>query len=456
MPIDARFRAGGLASGLDSNSIVEQLVKLESRPLALLSGRQSALKSQVSLLGELSGKLAALEKAAEALGKSGVARQKVAQSPTSATVVPTQGGTAGRFELEVHSLAQAARARSQGFASAAAPVRGGSLALTVQGQAYAVTIADGASLQQVADALNTSGAPVSAAVISDGVQSYLTLSNRQTGYPLSGAPGDALQVVETSTGSAGQPLGIAITQTAANAQFTLDGLTMTRQSNEVTDAVAGVRLTLKAESPAGPEELVLEADAEATAQNLQTFVTAYNEALALLQKQLAVAPAANRDFTLAGDTTVRGLAASLQRLVSTTVGSSGSVRALADLGLKTNRDGSLSLDTAALAAAVARAPQAVEGLFSSPGVGLSAVTSTLVGRYTNSLDGLLPARQKSLGQSIDRMDDQLDKLQVRLDTYRQNLIRQFSAMESVVSGLKSIGNYLSQTRFPSIGGGDAS
>jgi flagellar hook-associated protein 2 len=452
MPIDASFRAGGLASGLDSNTIIETLVSLEKRPLDMLVKRQEALKAQVSLLGDLASKLSALSTAAGNLQSKGVLSLKASSSPTSFSVTPATGGASGRYSVQVTGLASAAKARSQAFATSDAPITGGTLDLTVMGSSYQVTITDGMALSDVANAINQSGAPVNANVLSDGTNSYLTLTNRDTGYPLTGVPGDALSVSMTTTGSQGTALALGVTQQATNAAFTVDGLPMQRTSNEVTGAVPGVTLTLK--SLGAAEDVVLGYDYEATQKNLQAFVTAYNDVQALVQKQLAVKPESNRGAMLAGDAVVRNIQSSLQRLVSTTVPGLATVRSLADLGVQTNRDGSLTIDAAKLQAAVAREPASVNSLFAKATTGLGDVVDGLVKTFNDPVNGLITSRKSGLNDNIKAMDSQLDRLDARLASYRQNLIRQFAAMEQVVSGIKSIGNYLTNNPFPKIGGNE--
>lgn len=453
MTIDARFRAGGLASGLDSNAIIEQLVSLEKRPIDLMTARQDALKLQVSLLGDLANRLSALQTAAKNLKRDGVLRLSTGSSPASFGITPTTGGTAGRYSVEVQALAQAAKARSAAFTPGVDVVRGGTLDLSVMGQSYSLTLTDGMTLSEVATALNASGAPVSAAVLSDGTHDYLSLTNRDTGYPLTGGPGDALSITETPTGSLGQPLGLALTQAAANATVVVDGLTMTRLSNELSDVLPGAKVSLKRTGPA--EDVVLGYDTEATKKNLQAFVTAYNDVLSAVQRQLNLGPGVDRARTLAGDSVVRNMQSALQKVVSTTVPGLGTVRALADLGLQTNRDGTLSIDDSKLSAAITRESTSVDALFTKATAGLSDVVDGLVDQYTAPSSGLLSARKDGLNQSIKRMDSTLEQLNARLDGYRRNLIAQFTAMETVVSGFKSIGSYLTNNPFPKIGGSES-
>lgn len=434
------FSAGGLASGLDSNSIIDQLVKLESAPKTMLQKKQTALKTQVSAIGDIASKLNALKTASDALGTSGALNLKTQSSNTAFDAVPSGTATAGRYSVEVVSLADAAKARSTAFADQYAPVAGGKLDLTVMGKPYQVTMTDGMPLVEVADAINKSGAPVSAVVLSDGTKSYLSLTNRETGYPITGTAADGLSITETTTGSTGAPLGLAITTPASNAEVKIDGLPITRTQNVLTDALPGVTLTLKAKGAA--EGLVLSNDVDKTAENLGTFVTAYNDVLKLVQKQLQVSPGTDRSNTLAGDGAVRSLQAQLKSVLSAVLGNNGDVRALSDVGIKSNRDGSIELDKTVLQSAIGRNPASVNGLFSAASNGVSAILSTLVKGYADGLTGMLTQRQNSLNKRVSDLDNDITRMQTRIDKFRDHLVAQYTAMEKVVSGLKNIGNYL--------------
>ncbi|HEY0714733.1 MAG TPA: flagellar filament capping protein FliD [Polyangia bacterium] len=438
---DSSFRAGGLASGLDSNSIIEKLIELESRPIQLMQQRQSGIKTQISKLAEIRSKLSDLTTAARALSTGGTVATKVSSTHTGFDGVVGAGAVAGRHTVQVSALATAAAARSQGFASASSQVRGGSLAFTVQGKDYNITIADGTALSDVAFQLRQTGAPISATVVSDGSQYYLSVMNNQTGNPTSGV---ALAMVETTTGGLGQALTADATnlvvRNAQNASLTVDGLPMTRQSNSVGDVIPGVTLNLKAEGGA-EETIVISNDIEGTKTNLQKFVDAYNAAQSMVQTQLTSTPGSDRSATLAGDPSMRSLQAAMQKLITSEVGT-GPIRSLADIGVKTGRDGTLSVDSATLTKALTSDANAVNELFANATTGLFKITETTVNRYGNISDGILVTRSKGLQSSITKMDTLIESMKLRVEGRRTQLINQFTAMEKVVSTMRSTGNFL--------------
>jgi flagellar hook-associated protein 2 len=277
-------------------------------------------------------------------------------------------------------------------------------------------------------------------VLNDGLRSYLSITAKNTGYDPTLGAASALQLSETSTGSAGQPLGLVQTQAAQNAVFDVDGLSFERQANSVSDAIPGLTLELK--TPGAAEELVVGRDIIASKKNLQGFVDAYNNALSYLQAQLNVAQDTDRGSTLAGNSAVRSLKTALQKLTSTTVAGLGGVRSLADLGVKTGKDGSMSVDNAAFIRAMDSDPDSVNRLFSEADVGIAALAKELAESNLKSGQGILSSQVTGLNAQLRQLDSQRAQAQQRVERFRAGLVAKFSAMEQVIGGLKQSGSYL--------------
>jgi len=455
--ISPSFTAGGLSSGLDTNTIIDGLVSLEQQPLTLLQKQQAAYQSQISTMGSIASQLSALQTAAKALGSGGALAVSTTSSNTSFRATTGAGAAAGSYQVQVTGLATAAKARSTGFASTDT-VKAGSLDITVDGVHYPtdptnpIAWQDGASLADVMAVIQASGAPVSATILNDGQKSYLSLTKLSTGFTVGTDPKQALVVTETSTGSQGHALGVAAlpdpaslldppaTLDPTNATFTLDGLAFTRSTNTVSDALPGVTLSLS--STGAAEGLNLANDVSGTQQRLQTYVNAYNAVIQIVQRELSPTANTDRTQTLAGNATVRSLQQMLQGLGSQQVPGLGTVRTLADLGVKTNRDGTLTLDATTLSAAVTRSPSSVNALFSTASTGLSAVVSAAVDQYVLPSNGMLSLAQSGLQGRVKQMGDQATTLQSRLDAYKATLQAQFAAMETVVSQWKTVGSFL--------------
>lgn len=435
------FNFSTTSSGLDVSSIVDNLITARSAPITYAQNRQKAYNSQISEMGKLTSALSSLGTAISTIKTSGTLG--VSQSGTTTGLTATAGSSAvaGRYAVSVDALAQAAKARTTGaFTSGSDAVKAGTLNLSINGASTDVEITEGMTLSQVADAINASGAAATASVLSSNGTAFLSITNKNTGFTVGGQPADALTITETSTGATGTALGLSTVTPAKNAKVTIDGLQFERQSNSIDDALPGVSLELTAEG--SPQDLVLANDPTATEKNLQSFVDAYNGVMKILQSNLNIAQATDRNYTLAGDTSVRALQQQMMGIISTVGGTSATVRTLADLGIKTGEDGTLSIDSARLGKAIATDANAVNGVFQNATSGIADRFSSLVSDYTNATDGIFTLRNKSMNDSVKDLDTQITSLQARLDSYRNQLIAQYTAMETTVSGFKSLGSYL--------------
>lgn len=439
---EAAFRASGLASGLDTNFLVEQLTKFESIPIDRLRAKQSAFSNQVSALGDLVSKLEAFKTAGAKLSSDGGLGVKTTTTNESFTATPGTAAAAGQYDINITNLATSARSRSAGNTKDAA-IKSGTLNLSVQGTAYAIAIGEGNTLKDIATSIKNSGAPVTATVLNNGTQDFLSIVRKDSGFTVGSDPTSGLVVTPDQTGLTGENVAFATTD-AANAAFTVNGLAFTRSSNVVTDAVPGTTLTLK-KKLLGEESLLLENDTTQTASNLKGFVDTYNALMGTVSANLRPSAKSDRQYSLAGDGALRSLQKSLQGVLTSIVGGQGNVRTLADIGFKTSqKDGTISIDTARLQKALDADSSAVNGIFSTATTGVSDLVDEITSRYTNSTDGILTSRKKGINSQIKGMDRQLESLTIRLDAYRTNLINQFSSMERTISGLKTTGAFLTR------------
>lgn len=438
---EAAFRAGGLVSGLDSNSIIDQFTSIEARPLNQLRSKQSAYRTQISTLGDVSSRLKGLKDAAQKLQDNGVVGAKVSSTNTGFSASPGSAAMAGQYSVDVTSLATAARAKSDAFGTSET-LKEGSMSISVDGTAYEIAMHEGEALSDLVQRMKDQGVPINAVVLNNGTSNYLSLTRRETGSKVGEAANYALQVTESYTGATGKEVNLSGNLTnAKNAVVTVNDITFTRTNNLIADAVPGTTLTLKALTTA-TETLSIENDVDASSAKLKTFVDAYNSSIKVIQAQLSPSSGTDRSSSLAGDAAVRSLQGELQRLLSTNNGSTSNVRSLADLGVKTNRDGSLTIESDKLKSALARDSEAVNQVFAKATAGLGDMTEALVNRYTSSVDGILTMRSKGLNENVKTMDRQAGNLQIRIDGYRNNLIQQFTSMEKILSGLKSTGNFI--------------
>jgi flagellar hook-associated protein 2 len=429
---------------MDTNSIVNSLIAADSGPLNALKQRQSDYNVQISTLGTLVTQLQALQTAASSLSSNGV----VAIQPTSTFSDFTVTGSAkaeGSYTINVQQVAKEAKMRSTHFSSAqdASVVPDGNLVFSIDGTNTVAIDTSGKTLADVADAINQDISGLNASVISTTTGYYLNVSRKDTGYATTAAA--ALTVVSDPG------LGLTQIQSAQNAKFTIDGLAVERQSNSIKDVVAGAIFHLTGSSKTD-SAVTFAANSANTEAALNTFVAAYNTLGATVRSQLVTDPTLAYRDTLLDHSSMTTIQSAMQRMLSQMVVPSGSVRILADLGLELQQDGTVTLNTNALNAAIASNPGAVNGIFTTTNTGMGDVIRTLVTNQTSAATGALITQQNSLQSNISDLDDRATQMQSSLDMERTRLVAQFTAMEQLISGFTSAGSYLTQIANLKIGG----
>lgn len=257
--IEGSFRAGGLASGIDTNSIVDQLTEIQRAPIRQAQRRQEAFKVQLSGIANLSSRLQALETATQDLVAGGVLSSSATEGTTGFTATAESGAPVGTFDIRVDQLARAAKARGSAFASPTDAITAGTLSLDLGGTITDITIDEGDQLTDIAFKINQSDANVTASLLNDGTNTYLTITTDQTGFEIGQPAASALTITESYTGATGSALGLGIVQDARNAQLEVDGLAIERRSNSLTDIVPDVTIALN-EVTTAVETLVLQRD----------------------------------------------------------------------------------------------------------------------------------------------------------------------------------------------------
>jgi flagellar hook-associated protein 2 len=430
------FQAGGLASGINTSSIVDALIAAESAPLNRIKQRQADYNVQISTIGTLVTQMQALQTSADNLAKNGVASIQ----PTSTFSDFTVSGSAkseATYTINVQQVAKAAKMQLSPLTSAqdASLVADGNLQFSIDGKNTAVIDTTGKTLADVAEAINQNISGLSASVISTTSGYVLNISRTDTGYTTT--PSGALTIVSDPG------LGTWTTQDAQNARVSIDGLTIERTSNTISDAVPGATLRLTAASKID-NTVTFAANSSGTETALNGFIDAYNTLAATVRSQLVTDPTVAYGDTLLNHSMMTSIESSMQRLTSQLVVPTGSVRTLADLGLELQQDGTITLNAFALDNALNTNAAAANAIFSTATNGIAAVIDGIAKAQTNSLSGALTQQKDSLQSSISEMDDQAASQQSFLDAERTRLVNRFTAMEQLVSGFNSATTYLTQ------------
>jgi flagellar hook-associated protein 2 len=463
------FTVGGLASGLDTNQIISQLMAIERRPRTRLEQRQKVEEARQTALRDIQTRLRNLQSAAAALRDAATWGDRQTVETSDATRVSARrvgGAAAGGYTIQVDGLARAAQTTQGTSLSAAAAAD--TLRITVGATTVDVAITAGDSLQTIADRINgTSDVPVYASVVSG----KLVLSGKETGAAntISVADGDTANAYDLATA-----LGFAQSQAPADADFWLNGVHVTdRASNVVTDALVGVELTLKATTGGATIGVSVGTpgpDTEAVQAKVQAFVEQYNSTLDFIRSKLEEERVANprtdaerAKGTLRGDPGLTMLLSRMRQAVSDVfTGGSSDIDQLSEVGLTTgastgasalNRNavaGMLTLDAAKLAEKLASDFGKVRALFTKvTGTYATEGLSQRLARYLDPWlqgDGtnaaFLGSRITASQQLVGTLKDQMASIDLRLAQRERALRLEFTAMERALQQARDQGTWL--------------
>jgi flagellar hook-associated protein 2 len=430
----------GLASGIDSEAIVNSLVQSARVPMGRLQAQKGEFSAQAKKLSDIKSKLTALQSAAKGLDtRTEALGNKVSSSDEKALkAVATGGASMGSFKVEVKSVAQAERTYSNNFASSSVAGVAGAGELKIQvGSTDEVSIDIEATdtLSMIASKINASGAEVSAGVFHDGTEYRLQVTARKSGLA------NAL----TFTEGTGLALGLNDEdnerQKASDAVIVIDELEVHSSTNAVAGAVPGVTLNVVDK---GTSVIQVDRDSDTLKTKINSFITSYNDVMKTLNAEFSYVGVAKGRESLMGDGTLHSLQAALRGALSkVTDNGASSLTTFGSIGISAQRDGTLMLDDAKYGKAVSSDYEGVASALAgrSDLNGLMTMITTAVEPYA-ATDGTLRTKIDNLGSRNRRIDQQMASMQTRMDKYEESLRRQYAILEQTISGLQSQGNSL--------------
>lgn len=448
---------GGLATGIDTKSIISQLMSLERAPEQLLQAQQQTNSKKISEFQKIEDALSSLQDIVQGFNtpltfkavQSSVGDSSVLGATATSSAIP------GTHSVQVVALAKNQRQVSTGVASDTATGTFSTGTFTIDGQT--VTIGTGQnSLQGIVAAINASGAKVSASIINDGTSYRMVINGTDAQnhvFDFSGIE-TSQKVIDVT-----DPTYVAAYQDAAPAQLVVDGVTMTKQSNTVTDAIQGVTLNLLKEG--ATTTVSVTNDTSSITQKINSFVTAYNKVVTLVNSESAYDASSKTAGVLSGNSTVRTIQQQLRSLLTTTVsGTSGSITSLAALGINSDsKTGTLSVDSAKLSDALSNHYNDVVDYFTHNGDSVvtlaqnqygiaqqfNMVIDSMVHPYVAdgmASNGSIEIAKRSLTNANADMDKRISDMEDLIAQKQTALETQFNAMELLVSNLQSQGNML--------------
>ncbi len=492
----------GLATGLDTAALVDNLLALEREPLNRLEGRRNDVADQQDLMRDLNTKLLALRDAAREIDN----RSLLGSTPSSSEeflsyktdsedddvvdATASNGATPGIIDVKVEQLATVGRQFTDTFTSTdTAVIAAGTTVRIDVGDDDVVTVfdytvgAEGMTLANLKTLINSSvdnDDRVIAEIIQESDSSFrLGITAREAGpegdFTVSG---DALSI---------DPEHVRLGDLA---RFEVNGLLLQRSSNTITDVLEGITLELKAVSASDVSDpdspvyrntaIEVDVDDDEIATTIQGFISKFNDVMSFINKQQEVDEATKRNGPLGNDSTVRTIKARLLDQISRSFDFSSAPNnpftSPGSIGIEFEGGGKLKLDKEKLGEALDRNTLAVRRIFAGavevdtngepvqvprvdddgndiPGTlvdslesGIATGITELLGPIVRTGDGLLATRDQGFDQRLSGFDDSIDRFNRRLSKRQETLVAQFTRLEQIVASFNTQSTFLAGLR----------
>ncbi|TAM90140.1 MAG: flagellar hook-associated protein 2 [Candidimonas sp.] len=442
----------GSGSGLPLATLLSQLQTNASQGLTLLQNRETGVQAKISAYGQLQSAVAALATAAQALTQTGALGQLAANVSgndiTAAVQSQSAPGTApavpGTYTIDVTQLARQQTLVAAGQADATTAIGSGGIVTFTYGNGSTQTLdlsGQDTSVQGLMQAINGDAAlGLQATVLNDGSATpwRLMISPDQSG---TAAAITNISVSGNSALSSLLSMPSMTQQTAADAQFSVNGVAITSSSNNVTSAIPGVTLGLNAAS-GQPQTLTISQDTTAASQAITAYVNAYNSLQSTIASLTAFNTSTNTGSVLTGDSVARQLQSSLSTVMNFSSPDETAFQTLGSLGIMTQDGGTVSIDQSALAAALAQNPSAVSTLFDGPN-GLSNFTGNLLNTFTDT-NGSLALATSGQNTQLTALQDQYQQQSQLIAAQVQTWQTQFASLDASVAVMNNTSSYLTQ------------
>lgn len=455
----------GIGSGLDVETIVKQLVTLESKPIQSLQTKASGINTQISAFSQLKSQISNLQDQLDKLTKPATWLGNTLTSSNSAQVSGTATSSAvqATYDVKVSQIA-AGQTIGSGLVTSDAALGPGELTInmgtlgdtgltpkTKDGQpvSFSVEITeDDDSLAKIAAKINAQKGDVSATVLKDHTGERLVLQSKTTGVNSAftvEAEGAGLQKFAYNGSDGSMKRSVQAQDTLAK----INGIEMASHTNVFEEVAAGVTLTVSqkmAETDA-PVRITIANDTATGKTALKNLVESYNA----LSKALSTMTAYDKDSktagTLQGDSTAVNLQSALRRLLSGPGGEGGEFSSLSQMGISFQKDGTLKIDDTKLDEAL-KHPESLNKFFTVDvedanqdgfAVRLKDFTRGLL-----ASDGTFATKDNTLKDALKRNSSDQERQTARVTAYEARLRAQYSRLDAQMASLSALDTYISQ------------
>lgn len=458
------LKLGGLASGLDTESLIKQLMAVDRRPIALMEQRQGQLITKANAWRDINSRLLTLQnRLADLKNISASTWNARTVSVTDSSVLTVKASTTaevGTYAVDVVGLATSQTWKSELVVADPTTDLGISGSILVSGgtgDGQTLTIAATDSLNKIASDINARKAELgfSASVLKVGSNDYrLVLKGTNTGlanyFELKNDPADPGNTAASNLKLTA--ITATAATTAADGLIKVNNINITIAENTITNAIPGVTLTL---AKLGSTSVKVAKDTQRAVEAVKAFVDQYNSVLDFIDQQSRYDSKTKTGGPLVGESTAQSLRSALATTLQNTVATlPDDVNSLAMVGISTEQfsgagtaRGKLKFDQAKFVAALEKDPDGVMKLFAlddGTTQGVAVRSANLLENYTMS-GGFLLTKATSLETTAQRTKERIVyKDTVILPQKEKRLRDQFIALEKAMSLFQSQGSWLSQ------------
>lgn len=428
----------GLATGLDTASLIEQLLEIKKQPMYRLERNKQSYQAQITALGAMKAKLEALQDAAKALDTANEFSSLSASTTWEdyLSVDASTDAAPGSYDIIINSLAVAQKDISQGYDSTLDSVGEGTVSFTIDGEVTELTLSGVTTLEDLKDQINNNVTGVSASIINTGADTgayTLVIGGSEAGS-------DNAFTLDFSGVSGGITPTFTNQTAAADASLTVDGIAVTAASNTPSDVISGLTLNLMDADPTRSIHVEVEVDSEGIAEKVKALVDAHNDLFSFIQDQNKTTG------DLRGNPALRSVSNRIENIFSSSFQDGlGDVTMFAMVGITRGSNRQLEWSEDDFTTALTENFSGVRDLFieREGNLGKMYMIDQAVEDMTDSIDGYFKISTDSLNRKIDYADQSIERYKRSVESYRLTMRRKFAAMELMVSQLQAQGNYLS-------------
>lgn len=432
--------AAGIGSGLDVNTIVEQLMAVEKQPLSSLKQKDKNLQAQLSAYGTLKNAVHNFRDAMEALSSDDKFQIYKADSTNGDVITATadENASVGNYNITVSQLAQSHKISSGAFIDAQTSIAAsGELELDINGEKFTVDIdANNDTLSGIRDAINfdldNTGVKATILNVDDGLggtESHLVLTSNNTGSA------SAITLTDLS-GNVSSTLNLTNELSAAqDAVLDIDGFSVTHSSNLVDGVIEGVVLDVSQVDLSGTT-ISITRDDDSITNSVKEFVNTYNSLMTEISN--------HAEGSLDNDSSLQFLKAGLTDIINTPAENVGDFSYLSEIGVTTNSEtGKFEFDTLEFKTALSQDFTGIVKIFSDNDEGFAARFH----EYAENQDktaGIIKIRTDGINKRINTLEARITKQESHLEVVEKRYYKQFSLLDSLMSQLDATTEYLTQ------------